>query len=98
MNAVIGDLHSGSLRTECKLAEGFSILFTAQESDSVLIAHGNPDSWKAKGAYAHKTNNASSTDDIDWAAAQDPANNMYAYNAATVVFVPFSVRRVIFSI
>ena len=51
---------------------------------------GNPDSWKAKGAYAHKTDHASSTEDIDWAAAQDPANNMYAYNAATVVFVPFS--------
>ena len=51
---------------------------------------GDPNSWNAKGAYAHKTDHALSTDDIDWAAAQDPANNMYAYNAATVVFVPFS--------
>ena len=50
----------------------------------------NPDCWNAKGAYAHKTDHASSSDDIDWVAAQDPANNMYAYNAATVVFVPFS--------
>ena len=45
MNAVIGDLHSGSVRTECKLAEGVYSLFTAQETDSVLIAAGNPDSW-----------------------------------------------------
>ena len=44
-NAVISDLHSGSVRAECKLAEGVYSLFTAQDSDSVLIASGNPDTW-----------------------------------------------------
>ena len=50
---------------------------------------GNDGTWNAKGAYDHKKDNASSTDDIDWTGAADPANNMYAYNAATMVFIPF---------
>lgn len=52
---------------------------------------GNDSTWSAKGAYAHKRDNAASTDDIDWTGAGDPANNMYAYNAATTVFIPFAV-------
>ena len=50
---------------------------------------GDDSKWIAKGAYDHKRDNASTTDDIDWIGAADPANNMYAYNAATTVFIPF---------
>ena len=52
--------------------------------------NGNDGTWSAKGAYDHKKDNATSTDDIDWTGAADPANNMYAYNAATTVFIPYS--------
>lgn len=51
--------------------------------------NGNDGTWNAKGAYDHKKDNAASTDDIDWTGAADPANNMYAYNAATTVYIPF---------
>ena len=51
--------------------------------------NGNDGTWNAKGAYDHKKDNAASTDDIDWIGAADPANNMYAYNAATAVYIPF---------
>ena len=47
-NAVISDLHSGSLRAECKLTEGAYSLFTAQDSDTALIAAVDPDSWNMK--------------------------------------------------
>nr|MCR5376141.1 Cna B-type domain-containing protein [Lachnospiraceae bacterium] len=52
--------------------------------------NGNDGTWNAKGAYDHKKDNAASTDDIDWTGAADPANNMYAYNDATVVFIPYT--------
>ena len=52
---------------------------------------GDDSKWSAKGAYDHKKDNASSPDDIDWTGAADPANNMYAYNEATVVFIPYAV-------
>ena len=52
--------------------------------------NGDDNTWSAKGAYDHKRDNASSTDDIDWTGAADPANNMYAYNDATVVFIPYT--------
>ncbi|MBQ9818897.1 MAG: Cna B-type domain-containing protein, partial [Bacteroidales bacterium] len=51
---------------------------------------GDDSKWNAKGAYAHKTDNAASPDDIDWIAAADPANNMYAYNKAAAVYLRFS--------
>ncbi len=47
-NAVISDLHSGSLRAECKLTEGAYSLFTAQDSDTALIAAVDSDSWNTK--------------------------------------------------
>lgn len=51
---------------------------------------GDDNKWSAKGAYAHKTDNAASPEDIDWIAAADPANNLYAYNQAAVVYLRFS--------
>ena len=51
---------------------------------------GDDSKWNAKGAYAHKTDNAASPDDIDWIAAADSANNMYAYNKAAAVYLRFS--------
>jgi len=37
----------------------------------------SPDVWNAKGAYTRKADDASQ---VDWEAALDPANNMYAFN------------------
>ena len=66
--------------------QSFSVYLHMKAPDDA----GDAERWNAKGAYAHKTDNALSTDDIDWVKASDPANNMYAYNAATVVFIPFN--------
>ncbi|MBE5804616.1 MAG: Cna B-type domain-containing protein [Clostridiales bacterium] len=41
--------------------------------------NGDPDAWHAKGAYAR-----TESGEVDWEAAMDPANNMYAYNNARV--------------
>lgn len=43
--------------------------------------NSDPDTWHAKGAYAHKVD-ASGTPlpEVDWEAATDPKNNMYAFN------------------
>ncbi len=41
--------------------------------------NGDPDAWHAKGAYAHNG------DLIDWEAAGDAENNMYAFNNARII-------------
>lgn len=41
--------------------------------------NGDPDAWHAKGAYARTENG-----EVDWEAAMDATNNMYAYNNARV--------------
>ena len=43
--------------------------------------NSDPDVWHAKGAYAHKTDaNGNPLKEIDWVAATDAKNNMYAFN------------------
>ncbi|QUC65803.1 Spy0128 family protein [Aristaeella hokkaidonensis] len=75
-------------RTICLLSPGDKVsvyLNMKAPSDG-----GSDSKWNAKGAYAHKTDNASSPDDVDWIAAMDPASNMYAYNQAAAVYLRFS--------
>jgi len=45
--------------------------------------NGDPNVWDAKGAYAHTTA-ADGTQTVDWEAAKDKNNNMYAYNNTRV--------------
>ena len=41
----------------------------------------NPDVWHAKGAYAHKVDaDGNPLQEVDWEAAADSRNNMYAFN------------------
>ncbi len=41
----------------------------------------DPDTWNAKGAFAHKTDGSGSyLKEIDWEKARDKNNNMYAFN------------------
>ena len=66
----------------------------SEQSASVLLHMKAPedpdgasiDNAKAKGAFCHTADNT----DVDWDKAFDPKNNMYAYNAATLVYVPMN--------
>ncbi|MBP3541738.1 MAG: BspA family leucine-rich repeat surface protein [Clostridia bacterium] len=66
-------------------ADGTEFILKPEESISGYLRmvapddNGNPDVWVAKGAYARTENG-----DVDWEAAMDPTNNMYAYNNARV--------------
>ena len=42
--------------------------------------NGDPNEWNAKGAYAHDASG-----NVDWEAAGDAENNMYAYNNARII-------------
>ena len=42
---------------------------------------GDPDTWHAKGAFAHKTDaSGNPIKEVDWEKAKDKENNMYAFN------------------
>lgn len=68
-----------------KKADGTAFYLKPDETTTAYLHmtapddHGDPNLWNAKGAYA-RTVDADGNAVIDWEAALDPANNMYAYN------------------
>ncbi|MBR6524667.1 MAG: BspA family leucine-rich repeat surface protein, partial [Clostridia bacterium] len=70
-----------------KRGDGTDFVLVPEKALSVYLKMRAPDDqgdenvWNAKGAYARDLN-AADSGVIDWEAAQDPANNMYAYNNA----------------
>ena len=91
------DLHVTAIAVDAQHGNNGQAYVLAKEKKLSVYLHmtapddgGDDSKWAAKGAYDHKRDNASSTDDIDWIGAGDPANNMYAYNEATALFIPYS--------
>ncbi|MBR4039588.1 MAG: Cna B-type domain-containing protein [Clostridia bacterium] len=70
-----------------RTAEGQAFILRADESVSAYLQmrapddHGDETKFSAKGAYARSSEDPTQ---VDWQAAKNPANNMYAYNNATV--------------
>ncbi|MBR6524979.1 MAG: BspA family leucine-rich repeat surface protein, partial [Clostridia bacterium] len=80
-----------------KKADGTDFVLAPEQSLSAYLKmrapddQGSEDAWSAKGAYARVLNDdgtpvmgADGRQQIDWEAAMDPANNMYAHNNSRV--------------
>ena len=74
-----------------RTADGGLFILGSKQSVAAYLHMTAPDDhwdetqWHAKGAYAHKTDEATTFEDIDWAAAVDPRNNMHAYNNTRLI-------------